>query len=270
MGTKAIGWAFQQPVRPSSLKFCLVVMANQANTEGMAFPSLKYVAEATAQDIKTVQKNMLELVRLGYLVDTGLRKGKTHQVIVYRLSEPDKEASGTDGTGSAVDVNDTGAGKVEDPRKRNISETGTHPFFLSNTPVFLGKDPRFSGETSPKTEDGTNTEPLREPIRNPIYKAHEDLQSRGVDAQVMDDWLDLRKEKKAKVTKTAIDGIAREAGKAGLSLNDALKMCCERGWQGFNASWLMQKQGFSHETVAERNARIKAHFIGKTIDMEAF
>jgi hypothetical protein len=35
-----------------------------------------------------------------------------------------------------------------------------------------------------------------------------------------------------------LHGIEREATKAGMALCDALAMCCERGWQGFNAEWI--------------------------------
>lgn len=54
-------------------------------------------------------------------------------------------------------------------------------------------------------------------------------------------WLDfvaLRKAKKAVLTNTAINGIQREAKKAGISLEQALQMCCERGWTGFRADWV--------------------------------
>ena len=60
----------------------------------------------------------------------------------------------------------------------------------------------------------------------------------GVTDAVWQDWLKLRKAKKAAVTQTALDGIEREAGKAGVSLQVALETCCERGWTGFKADWL--------------------------------
>ena len=60
----------------------------------------------------------------------------------------------------------------------------------------------------------------------------------GVTDSVWQDWLKLRKAKKAAVTQTAIDGIQREADKAGVSLQTALETCCERGWAGFKAGWL--------------------------------
>jgi len=65
----------------------------------------------------------------------------------------------------------------------------------------------------------------------------------GVDETVWQDFLKLRKAKKAPVTETAIDGIRREADKAGMTLADALAMCCKRGWQGFDADWVKDKSG---------------------------
>jgi len=38
-------------------------------------------------------------------------------------------------------------------------------------------------------------------------------------------------------------GIEREAVKAGLSLEDALRTCCERSWRGFKADWLLDTSG---------------------------
>lgn len=32
----------------------------------------------------------------------------------------------------------------------------------------------------------------------------------------------------------------REAEKAGLTLEGALRICCERGWRGFKAEWITQ------------------------------
>ncbi len=47
----------------------------------------------------------------------------------------------------------------------------------------------------------------------------------------------MRAAKKAAITKTAMAGIAREADKAGITLSDALTLCCERGWISFKADW---------------------------------
>lgn len=60
----------------------------------------------------------------------------------------------------------------------------------------------------------------------------------GVEASVVDDWLTLRKSKRAAVTITAIHGIEREAKLANWTLGQALTACCERGWQGFKAEFV--------------------------------
>lgn len=60
----------------------------------------------------------------------------------------------------------------------------------------------------------------------------------GVASQVVIDFKAMRSKQKAAITKTAIDGIQREADRAGLSLEAALTLCCERGWRGFNADWV--------------------------------
>lgn len=60
----------------------------------------------------------------------------------------------------------------------------------------------------------------------------------SVSEQVLSDWMAHRKEKRAKVTATAVRGIQREADKAGVTLEAALAMCCARGWTGFKADWV--------------------------------
>lgn len=59
-----------------------------------------------------------------------------------------------------------------------------------------------------------------------------------VSQELWDDYLTVRKAKRAGVvTKTALAGLVRESGKAGISLEDAIQICVERGWQSFKAEW---------------------------------
>lgn len=60
----------------------------------------------------------------------------------------------------------------------------------------------------------------------------------GVDPQVVADFTAMRKSMRAAVTPTAVAGLTREGAKAGLSLEQVLAVCCERGWRGFKAEWL--------------------------------
>lgn len=100
---------------------------------------------------------------------------------------------------------------------------------------------------SPQKHESSTTE---QPNHKPLTTNHKPKEKQsapapadaelfpGVDAQVIDDFKKLRKQKRAAVTMTAMLSIQKEAAKAGLSLNDALLLCCARGWQGFNADWV--------------------------------
>ena len=60
----------------------------------------------------------------------------------------------------------------------------------------------------------------------------------GVPPRLLADYLEVRKGKRAgEITQTVIDGLEREASKAGISVAEAVQACCEFGWQGFNAGW---------------------------------
>ena len=52
----------------------------------------------------------------------------------------------------------------------------------------------------------------------------------------------VRKAKKAgPLTTTAVNGLIREAEKAGKTLEEAVTICCERGWQSLKAEWLIDR-----------------------------
>lgn len=87
-----------------------------------------------------------------------------------------------------------------------------------------------------------------------------------VDEQVWNDWLATRKVKKAPVTQTALDGIHREAQRAGLTLEAALQTMCERNWQGFKAEWMKTTVAKAADVLHEQNianmAAAKAKIFG--------
>lgn len=74
--------------------------------------------------------------------------------------------------------------------------------------------------------------------------------------QVWDDWLALRKSKRAPVTQTVLDGAWEEAGKAGMDLESFLRIWCARGSQGLQADWLKPHErpaATGHSPVTQRN-----------------
>lgn len=60
----------------------------------------------------------------------------------------------------------------------------------------------------------------------------------GVGEQTWNDWLTLRRAKKAPVTETVLASARDEASKAGLTLESFFAVWCARGSQGLQADWL--------------------------------
>lgn len=93
-----------------------------------------------------------------------------------------------------------------------------------------------------------NDKPDKKQEKIPIKKKQKIKETRelpcplNVSHEVWVDFLELRKAKKAPVTAAAIAGIEREAGKAQWSLENALIECCARGWNGFKAQWVFDKE----------------------------
>ena len=223
MSIQAITWAFDQSVKPSGTKFVLVVMANCANEAGDAYPSIDHLCHATGQDRKTVIEGVARLVGMGLMMDTGERKGRTGQVKVFRLTVPETEQ-----------LKNTENGTIEQSQKRDAL-VETVPFLPPNSTVFPSKQYR-KRDTEPSV---TLKEPKTKKTTTNLTVV--DLVSKGVEEQVATDFLTLRKAKRAPLTNTAMAGIEREAAKEGWALNAALAECVMRGWQGFKADWVRDK-----------------------------
>lgn len=92
----------------------------------------------------------------------------------------------------------------------------------------------------------TNQEPITNvSTTNVVDKRKRNVVTKpdSVSQDVWDSFVAIRKSKRAALSQIAIDGIAREASKAGLTLDQALTVCCERGWQSFKADWMSNAKG---------------------------
>lgn len=83
------------------------------------------------------------------------------------------------------------------------------------------------------------------------------LKNLGADEQLIKDWLIVRKTKKASNTQTAFDNFQNQFNKTDVHINTVLKLCIERDWKGFNASWLAnvnlsEYQEQAQQTISEQ------------------
>lgn len=133
------------------------------------------------------------------------------------------------------------AGKASAERRKNNSSTGVQQVLNSSS-----TDEQLTTNQQPLTN---NHKPKRESAT--VVACPPD-----VSEQVWQDWLALRKAKKAAVTSTVLDGARKEADKLGWPLEKFLVEWCTRGSQGLKAEWVAEKQQQT-ETVYQRSMRLK-------------
>ena len=254
MSYEAVSWAMAQQVGKSSTKFVLVAMAecvNGKDADMLCFPSVQALSSTTEQDRKTVMENLQRLREMGFIEDTGARRGITGQVPVYRLKSPENGTVKADQPKPSTKPNSTEIPALNSTENGTCPENGTVPFFPPNSTEIPTEQSRFSLETVPKTGHGTRKEPGRNKEGNKEQSACASIP--GVPAQLFSDYMAVRKAKKAgPLTTTAINGLIREAEKAGKTIEEAVTICCERGWQSLRADWLIDRQptGRAHQTAA--------------------
>ena len=97
----------------------------------------------------------------------------------------------------------------------------------------------------------------------------------GVNDSIFADYMEVRKSKKAKWTQTALDGLNREAYKAGLTLEQVMILCCERNWGSFNAKWILEDKSISQritsfkaQDAAQAASQLQAMMLGTSNPQE--
>ena len=68
-----------------------------------------------------------------------------------------------------------------------------------------------------------------------------ELIAMGVNEQTAKDWMQVRKEKRASNTETALRSIQAEIRKSGMDAESCIRMAAENSWQGFKAEWAQNK-----------------------------
>lgn len=81
---------------------------------------------------------------------------------------------------------------------------------------------------------------------------------------VWNDFLNLRKARRAPLTFTALRCIENEAKKANIPLAEVLTICCERGWQGFRSDWITTQPILNKkDEILRGNRSIAANWVNK-------
>nr|WP_205683431.1 helix-turn-helix domain-containing protein [Acinetobacter sp. SA01] len=136
----------------------LISLADRAGEEHTAWPSIDRLAADTVLDKKTVQKVILELIKLGLISDTGDRTGPTNRVRVLKLNGVkgrEEYIHNWDDSGSKKyaksRANTPKNGNIKQTQKRNDSNTGNNPEngTLNHPNNGILNDPNFGMQNQP-------------------------------------------------------------------------------------------------------------------------
>lgn len=198
----------------------------------LSWPSVPRVAAMCGMSERTVQCHIRRLVGAGILIPR-LRSGRTTR---YAVALHGLQALVFD-TDTVVLTAPDLLGAVD-----NLPST---PATFAENLSFVAPQPAENDmkrvETCTLTVDGTPIE-LKRTEGAPALPATL-LMFDEVAPQVRADFAAIRKQKrKGAVTATELEDLLQQAALAGLSLEQALRICCVRKWARFEAAWLADSQ----------------------------
>jgi hypothetical protein len=153
MSIEAISWTFKLEIKPSSLKFLLVALANFSNTDGQVWPSIELLCRMTSQNRKTIITGISKLEELGYLIDTCQRKGQTSKIKVYNFCNPSDKSVFSETNPKTVLLNSPKNGGLIVPKTDgNSTENGKSPIppYTEEPSLNLQGTKKINNKKSPK------------------------------------------------------------------------------------------------------------------------
>ena len=186
-------------------KLVLLKLADNANDDGICFPSYQYIADKCEMTRRSAISHIEYLIKMG-LVSKKERKNKDGSISNLYLLH---------------------------------LEQGSENFALGGENISLGSENFALGGSeniSPRTSH--SLEPVNEPKKTTQKSESEMLLEQfGITGQLAKDFIAHRKAKKGVINQTQLNRLQKQADKAGISICEAVEICIERNWQGFNASW---------------------------------
>jgi len=178
---------------------------------------------ASALDIKEDEIGSILAAMQGRVLD-GMR------LLGWEKRQPKREESG-DGNGGPKSAAQRKAEERERKRLALLSQQSANDVTQSHAEsrnVTLDKD-----KDKDNSRGGTSSK----------FDIYHELEIRGVDKQLAEDWITHRKSKKSAITATVLKKYIEEADKASIPLSKAIAYACHAGWQGFEAEWYLNRKG---------------------------
>lgn len=298
MSYAAERWARAQTVGDARAKQVLIELAHCMNSRtGLCNPGREYLHVVTELKLSTISAATTRLEQLGFIRKIGSKGVSLRYEFPKFDPEEWKESKAETGLGTeSYSVQNRTRGEAEtvpttkaetvprvgpkpahkqginrEEEQRTEQEVMCAPSGAPQPPEMsddeiadlLESVPQEKGERPPfekgahLSEKGDHPSPKRKRVSN-VQKPE------SVSEQVWNDFTALRTKRRAPITETALKGIQREAEKAGITLEEALSTCCERGWQGFKAEW------YRREKLEQKNASKAEYQLPSNDDWDNF
>ena len=198
MSVELMTKAFKSKTGNPLTKLVLVKLADNANDDGVCYPSYKRIAIQCEVSRPTAISHVKKLEAMKYL---SIRERKTEN-------------------GNATNV------YILHPENWEILEPFTSKAALP--PLVNELNPEPSIEPSDNHHIKKTTQKSESEIL---------LERFGITGQLAKDFIAHRKTKRGAISETQLSRLQKQADKAGISICEVVEICIERNWQGFNASW---------------------------------
>ena len=193
-------------------KLVLLALADHADDAGLCWPSVATISERTGLSESTTRRAIAELEKLGHLT----RKFQTGRPTYYSINPCQSDTTST---------------------ATPLSEKLMTPVTVTPTPVREANDPC---QRSKYNHHESSLIIIESPLVNKPATINADylVNAFHVDKQIADDWLLVRKHKKAPpLSMTALKLLEAESRKAGITPAQAIAQAAGSGWISFKASY---------------------------------
>lgn len=293
MSFKAVAWAAEQTkTTTSSQTLLLMILANFANEDFRAYPSLETLSKLTRLDKRTVRKCLIELQELGLIFDTDDKYKK--QICVYYLNLLDDKV-GDNGANLTVKggtilhergyKNDTQSyyKPINKPINNPVS-INTHAHESENSDHLNNSEQQSEMVKKPSSSSNDFGEKTHTPAKKsktkhstaeqkPVdVKAY--LAELGVSKQACDDFIVFRKQARRPLTITAVNRLVNEANKAGLTVEQAIEYALFKGWHSFTANYyhnseqLNQGQNYARQSYQHNHQQSETEQYAQSLQQQ--
>ena len=211
MSVDATRWAWNVELNSSTKRLVLLSLADRAGEEHTCYPSTKRVVKDTCLDRKTILKAITEMIDDGLIFDTGERKG--NGVRVLKL------------VGILGRENEIHPKKITDPKNGTSTEIG------------MTTDPKNGIATDPKIGTQNLKGNLKKNLTENTVMGGA-LKAKNADSKLIEEWLVIRKKKKAADSERAVSMFFNQVDNSGVDLNTILNICITKEWKGFEVDYL--------------------------------